>query len=68
MTEQATEILSLHFRERCAGESATNQAYLALWIEYQRGALSADEFLRGLEHDLLRNLDELDAEWKAVKW
>ena len=68
MTEQTTEIVSSYFRNTREKKTRINEAYLALWIAYQRGALSADEFLRGLEHDLLRNLDELDAEWKAVKW
>jgi hypothetical protein len=62
-----TEILSLHFRDRCAVESTTNQAYLVLWIAYQRGALSADEFMHNVEHEFLRGMENLEARWTAIK-
>jgi hypothetical protein len=68
MTEQTTEVFSRHFRNTRAGEPKTNQAYLAVWIAYQRGALSADEFMRSLEHEFLRSMEQLEARWTAVKW
>ena len=68
MTEQTTEVFSRHFRNTRAGEQKTNQAYLAVWIAYQSGALSADEFMRGLEHEFLRSMEQLEARWAAVKW
>jgi hypothetical protein len=67
MTEQTAEILSVHFRNTPEGEPKTKQAYRALWIAYQRGALSADELLRSMEHELLRSMDQLEARWAAVK-
>jgi hypothetical protein len=68
MTEQATEILSLHFRNRRAEESSTKQAYVESWIAYQRGALSADEFLRKLEDEFLHNWSEWNPGSQQAKW
>jgi hypothetical protein len=68
MVEQTIEVISGHFRSRRAGESSTNQTYLALWVAYQRGALSADEFMRDLEREFLRGMEKLEARWTAVKW
>jgi hypothetical protein len=56
MTEQTTEVFSGHFRNARAGDPKTNQAYLAVWMAYQRGALSADEFMRSLEREFLRSM------------
>jgi hypothetical protein len=68
MSERTTEVFDRHFRTRRAGQSASNQAYLALWMAYQHGALSADEFMRSVEHEFLHNVDQLKARWTAVKW
>jgi hypothetical protein len=61
MTDQPTEIFSSNFRNTRAGGPKTNEAYLASWVAYQRGALTADEFMRSLERDLRLNLEELEA-------
>ena len=68
MTHQTTEMFSSHFRNRRARGPKTNETYLALWIAYQHGALSAPEFMRSLEHEFLRNIERLEAGWAAVKW
>jgi hypothetical protein len=68
MTVQTTEILSLHFQNRTTQESVMNQSYLELWFAYQRGELSADEFMFGIEHEFLHSVEKLEAGWKAVKW
>jgi hypothetical protein len=61
MTDHTTEMFSSHFRNRHARGPKTNAAYLALWIAYQRGALSAAEFMRNLEQEFLRNMEQLEA-------
>jgi hypothetical protein len=58
----------MYLRNTLEGKPNTNQAYRALWIAYQRGALSADEFLHSLEHEFLRSIEQLEARWAAVKW
>jgi hypothetical protein len=67
MTEQTTEVVSRHVRNTRAGDPKANQAYLAVWIAYQHGALTADEFLRSLEHEFLRSMEQLEARWTVLK-
>ncbi len=68
MTEETTaEVFSLFFRNTRTGRLKTNQAYLDLWMEYQHGALSADEFMHNVEHEFLRGMENLEARWTAIK-
>jgi hypothetical protein len=68
MTDQTTEVFPLHFRDSRVGERKIDQTYRALWIAYQRGALSADAFLRSLEDEFLHSMEHLEARWIALKW
>jgi hypothetical protein len=68
MTDHTTEMFSSHFGNGHTGGAKTNEVYLALWIAYQRGALSAAEFMCTLEQEFLRNVERLEGEWEAVRW
>ena len=61
MTEKTTtEIFRLFFRDTRLGKPKINQAYVDLWMKYQRGAFSADEFLRRVEHEFRRSVEPFD--------